>query len=59
MKVRWLSFKSIKGGILILDDYGHWKGVYKAVNEYFYEKNIVFNYVDYGCRFAVKVIIFF
>ena len=47
--------KLSKGGILILDDYGHWKGVYKAVNEYFYEKNIVFNYVDYGCRFAIKV----
>ena len=24
----------VKGGILIIDDYGHWKGVRKAVDEF-------------------------
>ena len=24
-----------KGGVLIIDDYGHWKGSKKAVDEYF------------------------
>ncbi len=27
--------KLVKGGILIIDDYGHWKGCKKAVDEYF------------------------
>ena len=32
------------GGIIIVDDYGHWKGCKKAVDEYFKnKKNIFFN----------------
>jgi hypothetical protein len=27
------------GGVLILDDYGHWQGARKAVDEYFAENN--------------------
>ena len=27
-----------RGGILIIDDYGHWKGCKKAVDEYFKDK---------------------
>ena len=44
------------GGVLILDDYGHWKGARKAVDEYLSENNIsiLLNRVDYSGRIAVK-----
>ena len=32
-----------KGGILIVDDYGHWKGCKKAVKEFFVDKKIFFS----------------
>ena len=36
-----------KNGVLIVDDYGHWKGSKKAVDEYF-ENNInQFDTIDY------------
>jgi O-methyltransferase len=45
-----------KGGVLILDDYGHWQGARKAVDEYF--KNhitpILLNRIDETGRIAVK-----
>ena len=46
-----------KGGVLIIDDYGHWQGARKAVDEYI-EKNevkILLNRIDYTGRIAVKV----
>jgi len=46
----------IKGGILIIDDYGHFAGSKKAVDEYF-QKNgipIFLNRIDYTGRLAVK-----
>ena len=42
-----------KGGILILDDYGHWMGSKKAVDEYFKTKPFLI-YVDHACRFLIK-----
>jgi O-methyltransferase len=44
------------GGVLIIDDYGHWRGSRKAVDEYFAEQNIrvLLNRVDYTGRIAVK-----
>lgn len=44
------------GGVLIIDDYGHWKGARKAVNEYLAENNIqlLLNRVDYTGRIALK-----
>jgi hypothetical protein len=46
-----------KGGVLIIDDYGHWQGAKKAVDEYFEENNIkiLLNRIDYTGRIAVKV----
>lgn len=35
------------GGILIVDDYGHWKGSRKAVDEYFANTNTVAKQIDY------------
>jgi hypothetical protein len=44
------------GGILIIDDYGHWQGARKAVDEYFAGRSpaVFLNRVDYTCRLVVK-----
>ena len=42
-----------QGGILIIDDYGNWKGAKKAVDDYF--KNSPFLiYLDHGVRMLIK-----
>lgn len=46
-----------KGGVLIIDDYGHWAGAREAVDEYLKENNItiLLNRVDYTGRIGIKV----
>jgi len=46
----------VVGGILIIDDYGHWRGVREVVDEYVAQNKIklFLNRVDYSCRIAVK-----
>ena len=48
--------KLVKGGVLIIDDYGHWEGCKKAVDEYFKLNNIpVFmSRIDYTGRLIIK-----
>ncbi len=42
-------------GVLIIDDYGHFTGARKAVDEYFLNKNkLLLNRIDYTGRTAVK-----
>lgn len=43
-------------GVLIIDDYGHWEGCRKAVDEYLAENNInmLLNRIDYTGRIALK-----
>ncbi len=43
-----------KGGILIIDDYGHWSGSKKAVDEFFNKDFVMMHYVDYACRLIIK-----
>ena len=44
------------GGILIIDDYGHWGGARKAVDEYFSKRaRPFFQYIDHTGRIAVKL----
>lgn len=43
----------VSGGVLIIDDYGHWQGAQKAVDEYFDKKEWL-HYVDYSCRYLIK-----
>jgi hypothetical protein len=45
------------GGVLILDDYGHWQGARRAVDEYFqgHQVKILLHKIDYTGRIAVKV----
>jgi O-methyltransferase len=44
------------GGVLIIDDYGHWEGCRRAVDEYFAEQAepLLLNRIDYTGRIAVK-----
>jgi O-methyltransferase len=44
------------GGVLIIDDYGHWAGARQAVDEYLREHRVplLLNRVDYTGRCAVK-----
>ena len=43
-----------KNGILIIDDYGYWKGSKKAVDEYFKYKKINLFKIDYTARYLFK-----
>ena len=44
------------GGVLIIDDYGHWEGARQAVDQYFAETAapILLNRIDYTGRVGVK-----
>lgn len=46
----------VRGGVLIVDDYGHWAGARKAVDEYFaaHPPALLLNRTDYTARIAVK-----
>lgn len=46
----------VDGGVLIVDDYGHWKGCRKAVDEYFADQGIAIflQRIDYTGRLAIK-----
>jgi O-methyltransferase len=44
------------GGVLIIDDYGHWHGARQAVDEYMREHGmLLLHRIDYSGRCAVKV----
>jgi hypothetical protein len=47
----------VQGGVLILDDYGHWLGARKAVDEYFADQAIsmLLHRTDYTGRMGVKI----
>lgn len=47
----------VRGGVLIIDDYGHWQGARKAVDEYLarHDVCILLNRIDYTGRIAVKL----
>lgn len=46
-----------RGGVLILDDYGHWQGARRAVDEYLREHQVklLLHEIDYTGRIGVKV----
>jgi O-methyltransferase len=45
----------VPGGVIIVDDYGHWRGARQAVDEYFQEQGIklLLNRIDYTGRIGV------
>ncbi len=46
----------VRGGVLIIDDYGHWQGARKAVDDYFASHNLTYllHRIDYTGRLLVK-----
>ncbi|MGH2987242.1 MAG: TylF/MycF/NovP-related O-methyltransferase [Solirubrobacterales bacterium] len=44
----------VDAGVLIVDDYGHWEGCRRAVDEYFADDPVLLNRIDYSGRIAVK-----
>lgn len=46
----------VSGGLIIVDDYGHWEGAKTAVDEYFDKigDNVFLNRIDYTGRLIVK-----
>lgn len=46
----------VPGGVLILDDYGHWAGSKQAVDEYFAERGValLLNRIDRAGRMAIR-----
>ncbi|MFZ4542601.1 MAG: TylF/MycF/NovP-related O-methyltransferase [Saprospiraceae bacterium] len=47
----------VRGGVLIIDDYGHWQGARKAIDEYLTENSItiLLNRIDYTGRIGIKM----
>jgi hypothetical protein len=45
------------GGVLIVDDYGHWRGARQATDEYFNQRRepLLLNRIDYTGRIGVKI----
>lgn len=53
--VRTLYPLVVTGGLLIVDDYGHWQGARKAIDEYFLNfPKPYFHYIDYTCIVGSK-----
>ena len=44
----------VERGVLIIDDYGDFEGCRKAVDEYFFDKNVLMISIDKSCRIIVK-----
>ena len=44
----------VTGGVLLIDDYGHFRGSRKATDEYFAGKRILLARIDFSARLAVK-----
>jgi O-methyltransferase len=44
----------VPGGVLMIDDYGHWRGAQKATDEYFSGSLVFLSRIDYTGRLAIK-----
>jgi O-methyltransferase len=49
-----LEPRLVPGGVLIIDDYGHWDGCRRAVDEYFANRPVLWSRLDYTGRMTVK-----
>lgn len=54
-ELEYLYPSVVGGGVLIIDDYGHWQGCRKAVDEYFANEQIamLLNRIDYTGRIGI------
>jgi O-methyltransferase len=55
-ELRHLFPRLVPGGVLIIDDYGHWSGARQAVDEYLAEHRVplLLQRIDYSGRCAIK-----
>lgn len=56
-ELQYLFPKVSKGGVIIIDDYGHWEGAKRAVDKYIHDHNIplLLSRIDYTGRIAIKI----
>lgn len=47
----------VRGGVIIIDDYGHWRGARQAVDEYIAQNEVplFLHRIDYTGRIAIKI----
>jgi hypothetical protein len=55
VELEMLYPRVVSGGVIIIDDYGHWEGARRAVDEYFGLRAPLLVAVDRTCRFAIKI----
>jgi O-methyltransferase len=55
-ELKYLYPLLVPGGVIIIDDYGHWEGARKAVDEYIADNKLplLLNRIDYTGRVGVK-----
>jgi hypothetical protein len=55
-ELRQLWPRIASGGVLIIDDYGHWKGARQATDDFFWELGIavLLQRIDYTTRLIIK-----
>lgn len=48
--------KVVKGGVVVIDDYGYWEGCRTAVDEFIQKQKdpILLSHVDFTCRYWIK-----
>ena len=56
-ELRHLFPRLTRGGVIIIDDYGHWRGARQAVDEYLAQHQIplLLHRIDYTGRIGVKL----
>ena len=56
-ELRHLFPRLVPGGVLIIDDYGHWQGARQAVDEYLAAQRValLLHRIDYSGRCAIKL----
>ncbi|MGE4232433.1 MAG: TylF/MycF/NovP-related O-methyltransferase [Bacteriovoracia bacterium] len=49
--------KVVKGGVIVIDDYGHWEGCKKAVDEFIatLKSPVLLGHIDYSGRYWIKL----
>lgn len=53
-ELTYLYPRLVHGGILIIDDYGHWRGAREATDEFFRDTPVYLHRIDYTGRLLVK-----
>jgi O-methyltransferase len=55
-EMAYLYPRLVKSGVLLIDDYGHWQGCRRAIDEYLATNRIpmLLNRLDYTARIGIK-----